>query len=495
MPAGHLVTLVIYFIPSVFSLGNDNIDFLVEGEPLRYTPQVKVSRLNLHINIDFDLASAITLKTEMLALLAKWGKYPPFKLDPALEDSYFKLTKPSIEKMSNWVITMSQILAYTTPIPFPSELAEQCNYTVKGLPKVITNYGLQAIKDAWAHVDATWTAEVIKKDHTKDNTIRNFIQTLSTEVTEWDQVASSTLSLIDELASGSFPKSLMGHYQNADCLNHSISEEVRVISCQGYASTYSCILEVRQPELIKTVLQLIPVHYGTIRLSGHTKDDIFIKESIQSEISLLSCEDDSMNTQDVKCCTPKPWPGECIDSLMKGEIKPILKFCNWTRDDYIPVGTFLMDGSLLVQGNCRKIQVKSGSTYSTVATETPVRVFSGTEILVKRGQEVYRYPGKPDMTGVTVVKSKMPRESWVYLESTLYWREFWQKIGLGDYIDASLILLQLIFMPIGIVALRKGMRASKAMQQELESRKYLLRKNYKTNSKLIKPDTKSPKGK
>jgi hypothetical protein len=99
------------------------------------------------------------------------------------------------------------------------------------------------------------------------------------------------------------------------------------------------------------------------------------------------------------------------------------------------------------------------------------------------------------MTGVTVVKSKMPRESWVYLESTLYWREFWQKIGLGDYIDASLILLQLIFMPIGIVALRKGMRASKAMQQELESRKYLLRKNYKTNSKLIKPDTKSPKGK
>jgi hypothetical protein len=121
--------------------------------------------------------------------------------------------------MSNWVITMSQILAYTTPIPFPSELAEQCNYTVKGLPKVITNYGLQAIKDAWAHVDATWTAEVIKKDHTKDNTIRNFIQTLSTEVTEWDQVASSTLSLIDELASGSFPKSLMGHYQNADCLS------------------------------------------------------------------------------------------------------------------------------------------------------------------------------------------------------------------------------------------------------------------------------------
>ncbi len=71
MPARHLVTLAIYLIPPVLSLGNDNIDFLVEGEPLRYTPQVKVSRLNLHINIDFDIASAITLKAEMLALLAK----------------------------------------------------------------------------------------------------------------------------------------------------------------------------------------------------------------------------------------------------------------------------------------------------------------------------------------------------------------------------------------------------------------------------------------
>jgi hypothetical protein len=174
--------------------------------------------------------------------------------------------------------------------------------------------------------------------------------------------AWAPLSKIVELASGSFPKNLMGHYQNADCLNHSISEEVRVISCRGYSSTYSCILEVRQPELIKTVIQLIPVHYGTIRLSDHTKDDIFIKGSIQSEISLLSCEDDSMNTQDVKCCTSKPWPGDCIDSLMKGEMKSILKSCNWTRDDHIPVGTFLMEGSLLVQGNCRKIQVKSGST-------------------------------------------------------------------------------------------------------------------------------------
>ncbi len=104
---------------------------------------------------------------------------------------------------------------------------------------------------------------------------------------------------------------------------------------------------------------------------------------------------------------------------MKGEMRPILNACNWTRDDYVPVGTFLLDGSLLVQGDCRKIQVKSGTTYSTVATETPVRVFSGTEILVKRGQEMYKYPGKPDMTGVTVVTSKIPKKSWVYLESTL----------------------------------------------------------------------------
>jgi hypothetical protein len=493
MAAGCVMTLALCLLPTVLSLGNDNIDFLVEGEYFRYTPQVKVARLNLHINIDFDLTSAVALKTDMLALLAKWGKYPPFKLDPTLEDSYFKLTKPSIEKMSNWLITMSQILAYTTPLPLPPEVAGQCNYTVKGLPKVITNYGLQAIKDAWAHVDTTWTAEVIKKDHTKDSTIRNFIQTLSTEVTEWDQVASTTLSLIDELASGSFPKSLMGHYQNADCLNHSIGEDIKVIGCQGYSSSYSCVIEVRQPEVIKTVLQLIPVHYGTIRLSGHTKEDIFIKDSLQSEISLLSCQDDAMNTQDVKCCTPKPWPGECIDSLMKGEMRPILNACNWTRDEYVPVGTFLLDGSLLVQGDCRKIQVKSGTTYSTVATETPVRVFSGTEILVKRGQEMYKYPGKPDMTGVTVVTSKIPKKSWVYLESTIYWREFWQKIGLGDYIDASLIFLQLVFMPIGIVALKKGVKASNAMQKEIATRKYLMKRNYKSNSKLIKSEPRTAK--
>ncbi len=74
MPAGHLVTLVIYFIPSVFSLGNNNIDFLVEGELLRYTPQVKVSRLNLHINIDFNLASAITLKNRNVGLTCLMGK-------------------------------------------------------------------------------------------------------------------------------------------------------------------------------------------------------------------------------------------------------------------------------------------------------------------------------------------------------------------------------------------------------------------------------------
>ncbi len=65
------MTLAFCLIPTVLSLGNDNIDFLVEGEYLRYTPQVKVARLNLHINIDFNLASAVALKTDMLALLAK----------------------------------------------------------------------------------------------------------------------------------------------------------------------------------------------------------------------------------------------------------------------------------------------------------------------------------------------------------------------------------------------------------------------------------------
>ncbi len=99
------------------------------------------------------------------------------------------------------------------------------------------------------------------------------------------------------------------------------------------------------------------------------------------------------------------------------------------------------------------------------------------------------------MTGVTVVTSKIPKKSWVYLESTLYWREFWQKIGLGDYIDASLILLQLVFMPIGIVALRKGVRATNAMQKELENRKHLMKRNYKSNTKIIKSEPKLAKSK
>jgi hypothetical protein len=50
-------------------------------------------------------------------------------------------------------------------------------------------------------------------------------------------------------------------------------------------------------------------------------------------------------------------------------------------------------------------------------------------------------------------------------------------------------------MPIGIVALRKGMRASNAMQKELENRKYLMKRNYKSNSKIIKSEPKLTKSK
>jgi hypothetical protein len=61
-----------------------------------------------------------------------------------------------------------------------------------------------------------------------------------------------------------------------------------------------------------------------------------------------------------------------------------------------------------------------------------------------------------------------------------------EKIGLGEYKDASLILLQLVFMPIGVVALRKGIRATNILDTEGESKKGTLRNNYKANSKLIK---------
>jgi hypothetical protein len=48
-------------------------------------------------------------------------------------------------------------------------------------------------------------------------------------------------------------------------------------------------------------------------------------------------------------------------------------------------------------------------------------------------------------------------------------------------------------MPIGIVALRKGVRASNAMQKEIATRKYLMKRNYKSNSKLIKSEPRTAK--
>ena len=465
------------------TVGLGAVEFLVDGELIRYATQFKTTRFTLEIKIEFDLESATVLKNDITTILTSWGNYPPFKSDNTLEKSYFLLLKPSVERLVSLTTILSQILTYT--VGATSQVpSNNCSYAISGITRLGISAGVQAIRDAWKRCSETWTPEEIRADHSKDGTLRNVIQTINTEITTWERLAANTLSTIDSLASGFFPLNIMGRYQVAGCLNHMVGEELKVMSCRAYTSAYSCLIEVLQPELVHTAFQIIPVHYGNIRLIGEKVSDIFIRKNLQSEISLLDCPATTIQDTGIFHCTPKPWKGECADALVTGDLPLLLKGCNWTREPSTKVGTFLLDGSLLVQGKVSTIQIKAGDRLSTVATETPARVYSETEIVISQGKEVHKYPGMKEMSGVSVLKSKLTSVDIAMLESALRWKDIWANISYSEYIDMVLTSLHLIFVPLsiwGIVIGRKVDQAKKLIKQEREKR----RRNFNRNKLLL----------
>jgi hypothetical protein len=263
------------------------------------------------------------------------------------------------------------------------------------------------------------------------------------------QTLHQTLSLIDNLASAVFPQAAMGMYQQAICIGPLIGESLKVRNCTGFKYAFICRIEISIPQKVKSVVELIPVRYQNIALTGENHQQRFILNANSPYISLLECSPQVVTPSQTALCTVKNLASDCEEAIRYNDVFKSFSSCNFSRNTNYPPAILLPNGAILVHGQGATIDL--GSNADTVATSLPVIISTSREVVVRSKGENYVFsPSSTSMTESTTV-SALSQASIDYLETLMTWKEFWEQFQVMDYVNLALLGVQTLLLPVAFL--------------------------------------------
>ena len=325
----------------------------------------------------------------------------------------------------------------------------------------------------FSYISSTWTGASIKENINQQEVLMSFISTFNAGMTELSTTVSATVQILESLNDNIFPAHLLGEEKGCRTGKGLEGELFEIQSCFGHAEGFSCLTKVSQPLSFTKVIKYHPVSYGNIRLIGESKDHLFFKNVDTNMLFGSIC--DKVETLH-PTCTTEEIPSQCRLALTDKRTEEIIIHCNFSIWEDAPTYVPLERGGFLIQ---RADNIQAGTQI--INDNLPIIVYSAGVVTVSvEKKEIYLYPDT--VIPVThTVKSLVTPQMVKEITDKLYWSDFTNSIDSEDYIDYTLIGLQILALPFILYGFIKSCRLPAIRSTKNEKRKI-----YKENISLLR---------
>jgi len=475
-----LVRVIIGFtILNQVSCQNDSLIFLTEGNEIRYATRSRNVELGIMIKIEFDATTVRQLlnrfDTDIIGFI---NNYPAFSADAEFGQKYRELiTVGSVETVLA-AETLEHILEFKSTENKPSKYS--CEYTHEYLDSTLMTAQVNGLLDAKTKI-GTWSKTDILSDPVKDQALRLFALNINELGEDWKELTLDMINALDLLANHKFPEDLRGAYKKASCISKTtIQETVEVNQCWKTRNGYYCSIEVIEPMQTVSAIKMHTISYNNIKIISENDEEMFIKTTeVNSELCYLDCEDYVFNSEKVPICEKRHINKECAEALNSRHVRNAIHNCNFSRDAEPQVILRTLNEGILIQGEEVIVERKVNNEFMKISDETPILVYSPTDLLVKKNEEIWEIAAANTGVQFKIIKTALTQDDLKALKSRVFWLE------VRDFFDSETTaqLILIIATVIGLPATICGIGLSFKNKAVIKTLMSMIKDNAEKGSK------------
>jgi hypothetical protein len=451
---------------------SDPFAFLVQGERMSISTQVKIESLDILLKFDIDPVNYRTEKAQVDAILTNFQGLTFFTQDQALKNEYLSFFYISQQNYNNFHKNMEALFTFKG--------VEECKNTTR-CHTLALEISLDDIKRAKTNLQyrynkidpVNWTPTTISTHREQQNTLLSLISVFDEFSAEMFRKSDLMITAIESLSNKIFPEDLLSSVPGV-CNDTSLyeGEAYYVKHCTGCKSGYQCVVQTDTPAATTQVTKMMPVAYQGIHLVGKEPKYIFARTA-ELELKQLECEYEEGNIE-YPSCQIHDLPVVCKKALDENDVRGAIHGCTFTRE-HVSVSSVIPNGGVLVQDlPSEMVQINEGG--SVVTKPPPIIIYSAQEVHVKNGDEEYVYAPLINSTEARILESMLTVDDIYKLVSVQYWREVSESFSPADYIRYTLILIQFVILPLAIYNLVITVRTRNQVKVVSEGKR-----NYKIN--------------
>jgi hypothetical protein len=356
-----------------------------------------------------------------------------------------------------------------------------CVYEVPTLSMEALMQGATLISTQFEKINKEWTEEQILADSGKLHALYAFIATFNGQTNAWKNLFSTCLSEYDILRGGTFPSTLLGFVEQADCLKTTDSEIIKVMGCKGGKNNLICEIEFNYPTKVTQFTEMVPINYDGVELDGPESGLIYAKDPQTQSLVLLNCSHNEFNNPETPLCLKVEGHEKCLKGLLLQDLDFAADYCHF-RQNVPEIAKRLSDNGILVLHKDAKVTDNGKMVFKSA----PMVIYSNHEVTVSLNEDELTFPNQIKFEKPKLVTSNLSKKIIETLKGKAFWDSFWSRFAPEDYLIYVVIGVQfLILFPLSLCGIFCGMkrRPSKARPRKIE--RECKRRNFSENQKLL----------
>ena len=458
----------------------EKFTFLVEGENFMAASTIRYDQMDILIGVDFEETKWKEFSAELDTLLEAWPKLSFFRNDEALHDEYVGQCLIGQARFNKFLQHMKDIFKYKNE-HVPDEPINICTQEPLGIKREEIEREIINLKNRFKHINTMWTPEDIRNSAEAKNTLLEFCNYYNEFSTIYEIITNGMVTAMGQLSDNKYPEILLGDLiKGCNITVNGEGEKYSIIKCSKTSKGYRCQIQIAQATNFKEYTMLHAVHYEQIRLMGFAENDGFARTGDVREIKYLECEDKQGGDHSI--CKENNIPEPCKGMLGKQDVKGIVDYCNFTMN-IPPVAIILPHGGILIQGD--ELIISNGG--NSVSQKPPFAMYSPDTITIKYDEEDYVYPPAIKVDELMIIESKLTIDEIEYLKKTYHWNKVLESMDYESIIDYTLILLQVVFIPLAIGSCYFAVSQRKLLNKAItQGNKGRGKENFKQNQYLLR---------
>jgi hypothetical protein len=434
---------------------NQNTDsdllFLVENGNMEAVFGIRENLISLILPLNATETERRNPFVKMKVISDNWFNYPAFQgNDTPLANEFHNSLLTSNELLGKAGNNMLYMFKFLDKPPKTVDVSSNCQLVVNLVNLNQMDSEAEQLVKLQGKIKA---AEIADATDIMINRYYEFISLYSQTAHKWEKATSELVEIWTLLQKGKLSEDLISSVDFKPCFTTQPLEEIHVLNCgvDNKVKALNCELESFQSKQSKPYQKLLPVLYNKVHVATPEYGQIFVMEPDTNAVKTLNCQPKTnWKNEQLNICGLVENYGECESALTMKQVDLALSYCFFKfvkpEDDY---SFYRLEDDSLLFTQAGQLTVDNRPTQEF----PPLRVYFGDKVVMAiQGEEIEFLSGNPFQTKRIIV-SKLTTFQRNRMSIMAYNNFLKEQIRLWDWLDITVLLLELITLPLVFVSL------------------------------------------